>query len=161
PGRAVLCGDDPRVRGWGAVSPRRAVYYGRSGPVPPRAPGVWVMPDGRVRAQGLPGAEGVDLFRRQDLRLRGCFHLVHPAGGCALLLGATPRGVLEGVRGFRPVPHRLELVHVEAGVEFFNDSIATTPESAICALEALGPRVILIAGGYDKGSSFGELGRTI
>src|SRR5206468_13102754 len=43
----------------------------------------------------------------------------------------------------------------------YNDSIATTPESAICALEALGPQVVLIAGGYDKGSSFTELGRTI
>jgi UDP-N-acetylmuramoylalanine--D-glutamate ligase len=83
------------------------------------------------------------------------------AAACSLIIGITPSGIREGVRRFRPVPHRLELVHRSGGVEYYDDSIATTPESSICALEALGPRVILIAGGSDKGSSFTALGRAI
>jgi len=83
------------------------------------------------------------------------------AAAAALAIGASPQAILHAVRAFPPVPHRLELVHTDGRVEFFNDSIATTPESTICALETLGPRVVLIAGGYDKGSSFRELGRVV
>ena len=166
PGWAVLCGDDPRVRSWGASAGRQTVYYGRAAGVLASAPGAWVLEDGGVVARGLPGLppEGTArLFGEEDLRLRGRFNLVNAAGAaaCSLVLGASAAGVLEGVRRFRPVAHRLELVHSEGGVEFYDDSIATTPESAICALDALGPRVVLIAGGYDKGSSFAELGRSI
>ncbi len=60
--------------------------------------------------------------------------------------------------GFKPLPHRLELVALSGGVCWYNDSIATTPVSAIAALEAFGQPKIIIAGGYDKGLCFEELG---
>jgi UDP-N-acetylmuramoylalanine--D-glutamate ligase len=47
------------------------------------------------------------------------------------------------------------------GVSWYNDSIATTPQSAIAALEAFEQPVIIIAGGYDKKLPFDELGRKI
>jgi UDP-N-acetylmuramoylalanine--D-glutamate ligase len=162
---AVLCGDDPLVRSWASSTPRRAAYYGRAAAGLPEVPGAWVLPGGDVVAQGLDrGSPGVvRLFDAGDLRLRGEFNLINAAGAAAAscLFGASAEGVLDGVRRFQPIPHRLELVHEEDGIEFYNDSIATTPESVICALEALGPRVVLIAGGSDKGSSFEELGRAI
>jgi UDP-N-acetylmuramoylalanine--D-glutamate ligase len=49
------------------------------------------------------------------------------------------------------LPHRLQLVVEHAGRQFWNDSIATTPESAIAALHVFPGRIILLAGGYDKG----------
>jgi len=58
------------------------------------------------------------------------------------------------------VRHRLELLASVNGVRYYNDSIATTPESTIAALEALGPDVILICGGASKGASYDELGAT-
>ncbi len=60
--------------------------------------------------------------------------------------------------GFKPLPHRLELVAQSGGVCWYNDSIATTPASAIAALEAFEQPKIIIAGGYDKGLCFEELG---
>ena len=42
------------------------------------------------------------------------------------------------------------------GVKYYNDSKATTPKSSIAAITAFQAQVILIAGGYDKGSSFEE-----
>ena len=62
---------------------------------------------------------------------------------------------------FKPLPHRLELVAEIDGVCWYNDSNATTPESAISAMEAFRQPKIIIAGGYDKNLSFDELGRQI
>ncbi len=62
---------------------------------------------------------------------------------------------------FKPLPHRLELVANVNGVCWYNDSIATTPQSAIAALDAFESPSIIIAGGYDKNLGFDELGRRI
>jgi UDP-N-acetylmuramoylalanine--D-glutamate ligase len=62
---------------------------------------------------------------------------------------------------FKPLPHRLELIGRINGVSWYNDSIATTPQSAIAALEAFEQPKIIIAGGYDKNLPFDELGRKI
>lgn len=62
---------------------------------------------------------------------------------------------------FKSLPHRLEFVAEINGVRWYNDSIATTPDSAIAALEAFDEPVIIIAGGYDKKLPFDELGKKI
>ncbi|MBL7188961.1 MAG: UDP-N-acetylmuramoyl-L-alanine--D-glutamate ligase [Phycisphaerae bacterium] len=62
---------------------------------------------------------------------------------------------------FKALPHRLEFVEQIDGVRWCNDSIATTPQSAIAALEAFDEPVIIIAGGYDKKLPFDELGKKI
>ncbi len=69
--------------------------------------------------------------------------------------------VARGLPDFKPLPHRLELVAELRGVRWYNDSIATTPESVIVALEAFENPSIVIAGGYDKNIPFDELGRKI
>jgi len=162
---AILNGGDTRVRSWAEGLSRRVAYFGCSSGVIPRAAGLWVTPEGDAIARGLPGiAETAPpVLAAGDLNLRGRFNLINCAGAAAaaLAMGVGPDVVRSAARAFKPVPHRLELIHTEEGVEYYNDSIATTPESAICALEALGPRAILIAGGYDKGTPFGELGRVI
>jgi len=62
---------------------------------------------------------------------------------------------------FKALPHRLELVAEINGVSWYNDSKATTPESAIAAIEAFEQPTIIIAGGYDKNIAFDEFGKTI
>ncbi len=62
---------------------------------------------------------------------------------------------------FKSLPHRLELVGEINGVRWYNDSKATTPRSAIAALEAFERSVIVIAGGYDKNIPFDEFGQAI
>jgi len=72
---------------------------------------------------------------------------------------ATAAEVLEG---FKALPHRLQLVASAGGVKYYNDSKCTTPGGAVVAIEAFEPRkVVLIAGGYNKGVSFDELGDAI
>ncbi len=62
---------------------------------------------------------------------------------------------------FKSLPHRLEFVRDIDGVRWYNDSIATTPQSTIAALEAFDEPVIIIAGGYDKKLPLDELGQKI
>lgn len=60
------------------------------------------------------------------------------------------REIEQGLRTFQALPHRLQFVGEAAGRKFYNDSLATTPESAIVGLEAFTEPVVLLAGGYDK-----------
>ena len=62
---------------------------------------------------------------------------------------------------FKPLAHRLEFVAEAGGVRWYNDSIATTPQSTIAALEAFEQPKIIIAGGYDKNLAFNQLGEKI
>ncbi len=99
----------------------------------------------------------------QWLSLPGLHNLQNAlAATCAACALETPAAAIEnGLRGYKALPHRLELVAEVVGRQFFNDSLATTPESAIVALAAFDQPIILFAGGYDKGSDLTEMARAI
>jgi len=70
------------------------------------------------------------------------------------LLGIDKKTCLKVFKEFKGLAHRMEEVAVIKGVRFINDSKATTVESAVWALKNIGSRVILIAGGRDKGVDY-------
>lgn len=72
------------------------------------------------------------------------------------LSGVSQQLLKEGVATFEKPPHRLELVGVVDGVTYINDSKATSVDAVIKALESMETKVVLIAGGKDKGGSFKE-----
>lgn len=65
--------------------------------------------------------------------------------------------VLEGLRAFTPVEHRIETVATIDGVEYVNDSKATNIDSLQVALESFDRPIVLIAGGRGKGADYGVL----
>lgn len=81
----------------------------------------------------------------------------------AEILGIEPAVVRTALNSFEPLSHRLE--KVETGnddILYINDSLATTPEATIAAIEAFPHRqIILIAGGYDRSLDFFELAKKI
>ncbi|PIR69539.1 MAG: hypothetical protein COU47_02150 [Candidatus Niyogibacteria bacterium CG10_big_fil_rev_8_21_14_0_10_46_36] len=67
--------------------------------------------------------------------------------------------VQKAIYGFRGLPHRLEYVGRKKEVAFYDDSYSTTPDSTIAALKSFDQKIILIAGGMSKKSSFAAFAR--
>lgn len=65
------------------------------------------------------------------------------------------------LRDFDPLPHRLEFVAEIDGVAYYNDSKSTTPQAAITAVCSFDRPVVILLGGYDKKSDFGDLAEIV
>jgi len=100
---------------------------------------------------------------RDSFTLPGRANLSNLAAAIAIAkyFGIDDNSIKNSLPEFKPLSHRLELIEQINGVSWYNDSIATTPQSAIAALEAFDQPKIIIAGGYDKGLPFDELGQKI
>lgn len=86
---------------------------------------------------------------------------------CTALAALTASGVAlpqlpKGLEGIQALPHRLEVVAERDGVVWVDDSISTTPESTLAALQSFADReIVLIGGGQDRGQDYAELGREV
>ncbi|MFJ1544667.1 UDP-N-acetylmuramoyl-L-alanine--D-glutamate ligase [Streptomyces sp. NPDC088246] len=78
------------------------------------------------------------------------------AAALARAFGVEPAAVRDGLRAFRPDPHRIEHVADVAGVAYIDDSKATNTHAAEASLAAYDP-IVWIAGGLAKGATFDEL----
>jgi len=79
----------------------------------------------------------------------------------ARLEGVKYKNIVEVLKFFKGLEHRLELVDTIQGIRYYDDSFSTTPETAIAAIEAFSDPEILILGGSSKNSNFEELGKVI
>lgn len=78
------------------------------------------------------------------------------------MLGIESATVTNALQTFQPLSHRLEEVPTDDGVLYINDSLATTPEATIAAIEAFpNNQIILIAGGYDRELDLFDLAKKI
>ena len=94
---------------------------------------------------------------RADISIRGLHNLLNAsaAGHAALLAGVSGEDLLKGLKTFKSVPHRLELVRSLDAVEYVNDSKATNVDSVYYALGTFDTPIVWIAGGIDKGNDYG------
>ncbi|MFB7585703.1 UDP-N-acetylmuramoyl-L-alanine--D-glutamate ligase [Streptomyces sp. NPDC056169] len=78
------------------------------------------------------------------------------AAALARAFGVSATAVRDGLKAFRPDPHRIELVEEIEGVTYVDDSKATNTHAAEASLAAYDP-IVWIAGGLAKGATFDEL----
>ncbi|WP_411076674.1 UDP-N-acetylmuramoyl-L-alanine--D-glutamate ligase [Streptomyces sp. cmx-10-25] len=78
------------------------------------------------------------------------------AAALARAFGVDAKAVRDGLRAFRPDPHRIEPVEEVGGVTYVDDSKATNTHAAEASLAAYDP-IVWIAGGLAKGATFDEL----
>jgi UDP-N-acetylmuramoylalanine--D-glutamate ligase len=152
---AVLNIDDEASSSWETRADTRLFGFGAA-----EADGVYVRSGSFISQQEGSVREicGLD-----DLGVPGRHNQSNAcaAAGAAIAAGVGLQDVADVLRTFRGVEHRLEFCRQVDGVAFFNDSIATSPERTMVALEALTCPVVLIAGGSDKGLDYTDLGRAI
>ncbi len=95
-----------------------------------------------------------------SVRLEGRHNLTNlcAAWAAARALGADPRVFAPAIEAFRGLSHRTALVGEVSGVRFYDDSKGTNVGASVTALLGLvEARGVLIAGGRDKGGSYGPL----
>ena len=150
---AVLNADDAWVAGLQSEVRSRPVFFSRRRELP-----YGVFASGGKVYYRVRHLERV-LFETRDVTLRGDFNLedVLAATTAACLLGADFAAIRKAVRDFQAVEHRLEFVREIQGVDFYNNSKATSVDATLKSLEAFEHGVHLIMGGKDKGAPYTPL----
>ena len=99
----------------------------------------------------------------KELKLKGMHNFQNVCTALALTKGLVDTDkAVETIKEFSGVNHRLELVRVIDGVEWYNDSASTTPTRGISALNSFNDKeIILIAGGADKNLDYTPIGKPI
>lgn len=108
-------------------------------------------------------AEDITETFREHFALPGRVNLQNLAAALAAaeVFRVNPERLRKGITSFKGLENRMQLVAETDGVRWYDDSKATTPISTMAALNGMEEPKILIAGGYDKGISFDELGQCI
>ena len=94
-----------------------------------------------------------------DIQVPGVHNIENYMAAIAAVDGLVPDKCVRAVaKRFTGVEHRIELVRELNGVKYYNDSIGTSPTRTMACLDSFDQKLVLIAGGYDKGVPFTQLG---
>ena len=151
---AVLNADDPVTIEAAARGKARQIFFSQRQPVQEGA----FLQEGRLCLR-LDGKDET-ICDRAEIRLQGIHNTENALAAVATAghLGTPPRSMREVLRQFSGLEHRLEPVAEIAGVRYLNDSKGTNVGATVKSLESFPPgRVVLIAGGMDKGADFRPL----
>ena len=94
-----------------------------------------------------------------EIRIKGVHNLENAmaASAMALLADCPPDAVIESLKEFGGLEHRLELVRELDGVKYINDSKGTNTGAVVKSIESFREPLVLIAGGRDKAGDFSVL----
>jgi len=94
-----------------------------------------------------------EVCHRKDVQLFGEHNLENILAACAIsaAAGAPPEAMASACTTSKGLEHRLEFVRELNGVFYYNDSLATSPDRTIAALEAFDKPIVLLGGGRNKG----------
>lgn len=156
---AVLGRDDPGA--WALASSVHGSLYSFGLKRPdPALSGTYIHDDWLYLQHN---GEQTPILETRDIKLRGEHNLYNVLAACSIITVASlpPKAMLDGVKGFSGVPHRLEFVRSWGGAQWYNDSIATAPERAMAAIRSFCDPLVLLAGGRDKNLPWEEFASLI
>lgn len=139
---AVLRAEDPVVSAFSTAEGVARVLFGPS----PRPQG-WGLTEGHLTLDGRA------VMAATDLPLLGLHNIANAqaalAAGVSLGLGLAP--MVESLKHFKGLPHRLEPIGELEGAAWYDDSKATNPHASAVGLAALPGPLVVITGGFEKG----------
>ena len=114
---------------------------------------------GVYEEQGYFRVQGDDICPVSTLTLPGAHNIEN---ACAAISAARVftldnTAIKQGLTVFNGLPHRLKFVRTVKSIRYYDDSIATTPGSAIAAINAFHEPKVIILGGSDKGAHYDEI----
>lgn len=157
---AVLNWDQDLVWNLGGDLSAQVYYFSRLHPVPQ---GAYIKVDEDSGERWILfkqlGQEAKRVIKVSEIALLGEHNLENILASITIsfLAGVPKEDVVEVLRTFRGLEHRLEFVAEKSGVRYYNDSKATNPEATERALQSFKEPVILIAGGLERGENFDSL----
>ena len=155
-GVAVLNADNGVTASFPPECPGEVRTFSRRGPV---EHGYFALDGVIYRSMG---GDPEPVMRESEIFLPGKHNVENYLAAFAAADGLVSADTMHSVAvSFKGVEHRIEHVRTLDGVDYYNDSIASSPSRTIAGLRSFSQKVILIAGGKDKGVPFDELGREI
>ncbi|MBI4208701.1 MAG: UDP-N-acetylmuramoyl-L-alanine--D-glutamate ligase [Deltaproteobacteria bacterium] len=152
---AVLNGDEPIVLQETSQIPSRKFLFGS------QVPSHLALLEAFFRGENIVfrGLQGEETYPLKDFRLVGEHNRSNLMAAivASRLAGATLPGIIQAYQSFQGLEHRLEYVTTLSGIDFYNDSKATTVDSVLQALRSFERPVLWIAGGKDKGLDYSLL----
>ncbi len=151
--RTVLYADEPHVRAYEDMASGEVLLFSRGEKIEHGA----YFEDGTVFSFGEP------IVRADEIKLLGLHNIDNlMAAVCAVHGEVSNETIRRVMKAFKGVEHRMEFVREVSGVQYYNDSIASSPTRTINGtLAAAKERIILICGGYDKQLDYTEMGGAI
>jgi UDP-N-acetylmuramoylalanine--D-glutamate ligase len=145
---AVVRHDDPLTWEMRSLVQGRMIPFGWEQPADEKESAY--VRDGVIRLRS--GDMEHEICSVEKVALRGQHNLMNllAASALASAAGLPIEAMSEAASNFQGVPHRLEFVRRVLGADWYNDSIATTPDRALAAVRAFVEPKILLAGGQDK-----------
>ena len=149
----VLNYDDAYTRDFGARCPARVVYFSSGEEL---SDGYFLKGDMICFAQNGTVTELMNV--KTDMNLVGIHNAENVMAAIAIARGmqVPMETILQVIRRFKAVAHRIEYVATKGGVDYYNDSKGTNPDAAIRGIRAMSKPTILIGGGYDKQNEYDE-----
>lgn len=151
---AVYCDDNEIVRS--------AVQFSRAEARLPFSNRVY-LPGGVSLREGWIWYCAEPVVALEDVPLLGIHNLQNVAAAIAATweIVQDKKIIAGAIKGFKPLPHRLELIATRRGVHYIDDSISTNPSTAIAAIHSLDAAKVLLLGGSNKGHDFNELAAAV
>ncbi len=105
----------------------------------------------------IPGADDLDGI---ELSLFGDHNKINAyfvKKICCDEFGLSEDAVINSLKNFEALPHRMKKIGSFAGRNWYDDSISTIPEAAISAAESIPDAQVILVGGMDRGISYSVL----
>lgn len=115
--------------------------------------------DGGYRIDDKLFFKGEFIMNASDLALKGEHNVFNSlfAISVAKLMNIDNFSIVEALKNFKGVRHRIEMIAKKEGITFYNDSKATNTASTITALDSMMNPTVLILGGSEKGENYDKL----
>jgi UDP-N-acetylmuramoylalanine--D-glutamate ligase len=155
-GKVILNYDNTLTRNLSDEVPGQFEYFSRVNTLDRGA----IVRDSRIVYHG--DDKEIDIMGTGDILIPGVHNIENFLAATAAVIDyVKPESIYKVATSFNGVEHRIEFVRELKGVKYYNSAIDSSPSRTTAAMNTFPQKVILIAGGKDKGIPYDEIGEPI